>query len=70
MSVPGGVVCGKIVENDSCGAHKSVAVLQNDVRDRIKVWNENPKPFRWNKTVEEILDSFAKHMARISGAGL
>ena len=27
-----------------------------------------PKPFVWTKTAEEILDSLAKYMARISGA--
>jgi len=50
------------------GVHKSVAALQNDVRAWIKAWNDNPKPFRWNKTADEILDSLAKYMARISGA--
>jgi transposase len=51
------------------GVHKSVAALQNDVRDWITAWNEDPKPFRWTKTADEILDSLAKYMARISGAG-
>jgi len=50
------------------GVHKSVAALENDVRDWIAAWNENPKPFRWAKTADEILDSLAKYMARISGA--
>jgi transposase len=50
------------------GVHKSVAALENDVRDWITAWNEDPKPFRWTKTADEILDSLAKYMARISGA--
>jgi transposase len=50
------------------GVHKSVAALEKDVRDWIKTWNEDPKPFRWTKTADEILDSLAKYMARISGA--
>jgi transposase len=50
------------------GVHKSVAALENDVRDWINAWNDNPKPFRWTKTADEILDSLAKYMARISGA--
>ena len=33
-----------------------------------RAWNENPKPFVWTKTADEILDSLAKYMARISGA--
>ena len=31
-------------------------------------WNDDPKPFRWTKTADEILDSLAKYIARISGA--
>ena len=50
------------------GVHKSVAALENDVRDWINTWNDDPKPFRWTKTADEILDSLAKYMARISGA--
>jgi hypothetical protein len=34
----------------------------------IDTWNENQRPFTWTKTAEEILDSFAKYKARISGA--
>ena len=51
------------------GVHKSVAALENDVRDWITAWNDDPKPFVWTKTAEEILDSLAKYIARISGAG-
>jgi transposase len=51
------------------GVHRSVATLQSDVRDWITAWNNNPKPFRWTKTADEILNSLAKYMARISGAG-
>jgi transposase len=50
------------------GVHKSVAALENDVRDWITAWNNNPKPFRWIKTADEILNSLAKYIARISGA--
>jgi transposase len=51
------------------GVHKSVAALEKDVRAWIATWNEDPKPFVWRKTAEEILDSLAKYIARISGAG-
>ncbi len=30
---------------------------------------EHPRPFTWTKTAEEILDSLARYIARISGAG-
>jgi len=50
------------------GVHKSVAALENDVRAWIKSWNEDPKPFAWKKTAEEILNSLSEYIAKISGA--
>jgi transposase len=51
------------------GVHKSVQALEKDVRAWIETWNENPRPFTWTKTAEEILNSLAKYIAKISGAG-
>jgi len=51
------------------GVHKSVQALEKDVRAWIDQWNQDPKPFVWVKTAEEILDSLARYIARISGAG-
>lgn len=51
------------------GVHKSVAALEKDVREWIKNWNDDPKPFVWTKTPEEILNSLAKYISKISGAG-
>ncbi len=48
--------------------HTSVQALEQDVRDWIATWNDNPKPFVWRKTAEEILDSLARYLQRISGA--
>jgi hypothetical protein len=50
------------------GVHKSVQALEADIRDWIKTWNQNPRPFTWHKTADEILDSLAKYLARISGS--
>jgi hypothetical protein len=49
------------------GAHKSVQALEADIRDWIDTWNENPRPFAWTKTAEEILNSLAEYITRISG---
>jgi hypothetical protein len=46
-----------------------VQALEADIRDWIESWNRNPRPFAWAKTADEILDSLAKYLARISGAG-
>jgi transposase len=49
------------------GVHKSVQALEADIRTWIASWNQNPKPFTWTKTAEEILDSLARYIERISG---
>jgi transposase len=51
------------------GVHKSVQALEADIRAWIKIWNDDPRPFVWRKTAEEILDSLARYCRRISGAG-
>ncbi len=51
------------------GVHKSVQALEKDVRAWIQTWNQNPRPFVWTKTAEEILNSLAEYIAKISGAG-
>ena len=51
------------------GVHKSVQALEKDVRDWIKIWNQDPKPFAWTKPAEKILDSLARYISRITDAG-
>jgi transposase len=48
------------------GAHRSVRDLNTDIRAWIETWNENPRPFVWTKTAEEILDSIARYCTRIN----
>ncbi|MEV5787036.1 IS630 family transposase [Streptomyces sp. NPDC052287] len=50
------------------GTHTSVQALEADIRTWIQTWNEDPKPFTWTKTADEILNSLAKYIARISVA--
>src|SRR5215472_16907531 len=49
------------------GSHTSVQALEADIRDWIVTWNENPRPFAWTKTAEEILNSLAEYLSKISG---
>lgn len=51
------------------GTHTSVQTLEKDIRNWIAQWNEDPKPFVWKKSAEEILDSLARYISRISDAG-
>src|SRR5438477_4930454 len=48
------------------GAHRSVAQLNADIWAWIETWNENPRPFVWTKTAEQILDSIARYCTRIN----
>jgi transposase len=49
------------------GVHKSVQALEADIRAWVADWNQHPRPFIWTKTAEEILDSLARYLQRISG---
>jgi transposase len=48
------------------GAHTSVPGLEGDIRGWIATWNEDPRPYVWVKTADQILDSLARYCARIS----
>jgi transposase len=51
------------------GVHHSVQALEADIRAWIQTWNDDPRPFVWTKTADEILDALAAYCQRISGAG-
>jgi len=51
------------------GAHKSVQALEADIRAWIGNWNDDPRPFVWTKTADEILESLGRLLLRTSGAG-
>jgi transposase len=48
------------------GAHRSVRDLNTDIRAWIETWNQNPRPYVWTKTADEILDSIATYCTRIN----
>ncbi|MEU4183999.1 IS630 family transposase [Micrococcus luteus] len=49
------------------GTHKSVQALEADIRAWVKSWNDDPKPFVWKKTADEILDSLSRYLQRVTG---
>ena len=51
------------------GDHRSVQALEADIRAWVKAWNEDPKPFIWTKTAEQILASLGRFIQRVNGAG-
>ena len=48
------------------GAHRSVRALNADIRAWIETWNDDPRPFVWTKTADQILDSIARYCERIN----
>ncbi len=51
------------------GAHKSVRALNADILQWIENWNENPRPYVWTKTADQILDSIKRYCERIARSG-
>jgi transposase len=48
------------------GTHHSVKDLVASIRTWIANWNDEPKPYVWHKTADEILDSLASYCRRIN----
>lgn len=51
------------------GTHRSTKELEVAISDWIERWNEEPVPFVWHKTADEILDTLAAYCERISASG-
>ena len=51
------------------GTHRSVAELQQAIQAWIDTWNQDPRPFVWAKTADEILDTIAAYCQRINDSG-
>lgn len=51
------------------GTHRSTVELEKAIRNYLAIHNENPLPFVWTKTADEILGSLARFCKRISDSG-
>jgi len=51
------------------GTHRSTKELETAIGQWIDNWNDDPKPFVWHKTADEILDTLAAYCERISASG-
>jgi transposase len=47
-------------------AHRSAKELAADIRAWVDTWNEDPKPFVWHKSAEQILERLAGYCAAIN----
>jgi len=48
------------------GTHRSVTALNADIRAWIETWNDDPRPYVWTKTADQILDSIRRYCDRIN----
>jgi transposase len=46
-------------------AHRTVAALTADLDHWIETWNDDPKPFVWHKTADQILDGLKKYLTNL-----
>jgi transposase len=51
------------------GTHRSTLALERAIRDYLKTYNTNPRPFVWTKTADQILASLVRFCERTSGTG-
>lgn len=51
------------------GTHRSVKELIASIRTWIATWNEDPRPYVWHKTADEILETLAAYCHRINNSG-
>jgi transposase len=51
------------------GTHRSVRELNTDIRSWINDWNNDPRPYVWTKTADQILESISRYCTRINASG-
>jgi transposase len=51
------------------GTHRSVPELRRSIQAWVDTWNENPTPYVWHRTADEILNTLAAYCQRISDSG-
>lgn len=51
------------------GTHRSVPALEKAIREYLELHNEQPEPFRWTKTADQIIDSVQSIIKRINRTG-
>jgi transposase len=48
------------------GTNRSVVQLEHSIQSWIAAWNQEPQPFVWTKTADDILDTIATSCQRIN----
>lgn len=50
------------------GTHTSIRQLNADIRAWIDTWNDNPRPYVWTKTADQILASISHYCTQINAS--
>ena len=51
------------------GTHRSVGELIASIQSWIDTWNQEPRPFVWTKTADQILENITRYLQRTSNSG-
>jgi hypothetical protein len=51
------------------GSHRSTVELEGAIRRYLERYNEDPKPFVWHKTADQIIESVGRFCTRINDSG-
>lgn len=51
------------------GSHRSTRALEAAIRQHIDIHNQQPKPFVWTKSADQIFESLGRFCSRISDSG-
>ena len=51
------------------GAHRSTQQLETAIRSYLTIYNDDPRPFTWTKSADQILESIATYITRTSDSG-
>ena len=51
------------------GTHTSVKDLKDSINAWTENWNDNPRPFVWRKTADDIFETMASYLQRIPDSG-
>jgi hypothetical protein len=58
--------CSPVDARPQPGSHTSVVQLRAAITEYLDAHNEAPKPFKWTKNADEILESIARFASRTS----
>ncbi|MFB3107660.1 MAG: IS630 family transposase [Pseudomonadales bacterium] len=51
------------------GTHRSVPALEKAIREYLEIYNKDPRPFRWTKSADKIIESVNSVLKRINRTG-